>query len=222
MDLSGFKGKTEHEEKTFEKFLLAIFGRQYQLMNVAELTTLMEIARYSYYQALPAVSPTVHTAALKNFSFWSAMIRDPWSVLVAGKTLPNEVLFKDSFVICLGPWSNPAHSKLVDKDLLDPATTTATHSKMCFTVMQDYQAILLHIGRNRPPQESSRSSTSKTQILDPVSNLLMQRLKLWSISSSGCKMNMLVFYRRFHERIQGTYRSSAIRMTAFPILNSGL
>lgn len=138
MDLSGFKGKKDLEEKTFEKFLSALFGRQYQLKNIVESTNFTEFARY--YQALPAVSPSVHTATLQNTSFWSSMMKDPCSVLVSATALRNEVLFKDSFLICLGPWSNPAYLKLSDKDLLNLAA--ASHAKMCLTILKAHQDLL--------------------------------------------------------------------------------
>jgi hypothetical protein len=64
MDLSNFKGGKEYEEHTFEKFLCALFNRQYQLRDAAEPATLTEFARY--YQALPALSETVCVAALKS------------------------------------------------------------------------------------------------------------------------------------------------------------
>ncbi len=126
-----------------ERFLCAIFGRQYQLLNVAELATLTDFARY--YQALPAVSPNVHNAALKNASFWSAIIKDPCSVLVSAKTLRNEILFKDSFVVCLGPWSSPAYLKLLDEQLLGLAS--AAHAKICTTILGVQQELLKFIER---------------------------------------------------------------------------
>jgi hypothetical protein len=87
----------------FRKPLCAIRGRAYQLENANELVTVMDMARY--YQARPVVSPTVCAATLKTPNFYTTIMKDPCSVLTSAKTLQNDLLFKDSLILCLGPWS---------------------------------------------------------------------------------------------------------------------
>lgn len=138
MNIAFYSGSKEHEEKSFEKLLCAIYGRSYQLKNAAELVTLTDLARY--YQALPIVSPTVYAAAIRNPEFYATILRNPCSVLEAAKTLRNDLLFGDSLILCLGPWSEPAYLELSDPELLKIASVA--HSRICVKIAQAQPTLL--------------------------------------------------------------------------------
>jgi hypothetical protein len=91
-----------------------------------------------YYQARPVVSPTVCAATLKTPNFYTTIMKDPCSVLTSAKTLQNDLLFKDSLILCLGPWSEPAVLKLSDPE---PWKTAASaHARTCAKVAKAHQS----------------------------------------------------------------------------------
>jgi hypothetical protein len=146
MDLSKFKGSNEHEEACFQKLLCAIYGRPYQLESADELVTMTDMARY--YQALPVVSPTVYAATLKTPDFYLSIMKNPCSALTSAKTLRNDLLFKDSLLLCLGPWSKPAFLKLSDPELIK--ISAAAHTRICAKVVKAQPLLLMANVRHRP------------------------------------------------------------------------
>lgn len=132
-----FEGDTKREEQVFEKFLCALFQRQYQITDAAELSVLTDMARY--YTALPAVAPSVYAAVLNSPTFPASMIKDPARVLRDAKTLRNNLLFKDCLILVSGPWSNPNYLKLSDPDLV--RIGDAAHLVVCKKIVQVQQAM---------------------------------------------------------------------------------
>ncbi|CZR55390.1 uncharacterized protein PAC_05277 [Phialocephala subalpina] len=133
-DLSKFVGGCHHEVKTFQNFLCAIFGRNYQLDNAAELTSLTDMARY--YAALPTVSATVYAAVLRSPFFADSMLLNPCSVLLSAKTLRNVLLFKDSLVLSIGPWSAPQYKGMSDPDLVRIANSARANQGVISALAQ--------------------------------------------------------------------------------------
>jgi hypothetical protein len=109
------------------KSFCALFQRQYQITDASELSALTNMARY--YTALPAVAPSVYAAVLNRPTFPTSMIKDPAWVLTLAKTLRNNLLFKDSLILVLGPWSNPNYLNLSDPDLV--RIGEAAHQVVC-------------------------------------------------------------------------------------------
>jgi hypothetical protein len=132
-----FEGDTKREEQVFEKFLCALFQRQYQITDAAELSTFTDMARY--YTALPAVAASIYAAFLDSPTFPASMIKGPARVLAAAKTLRNKLLFKDSLILVLGPWSNPDYLKLSDPDLV--RIGDAARLVVCRKIAQVQQAM---------------------------------------------------------------------------------
>jgi hypothetical protein len=132
-----FEGDTKREEQIFEKFLCALFQRQYQIADAAELSTFTDMARY--YTALPAVAASIYAAVLNSPSFPASMIKDSAQVLAVAKTLRNKLLFKDSLILVLGPWSNHAYLKISDPDLV--RIGDAACLVVCQNIVQVQQAI---------------------------------------------------------------------------------
>jgi hypothetical protein len=63
------------------------------------------------------------------------------------KTLRNDLLFKDSFLLCLGPWSEPAWFNLRG-DLQDLAS--AAYVEISTAIVDVQESLLIIIGNNRP------------------------------------------------------------------------
>ncbi|KAE8450706.1 hypothetical protein EG329_006051 [Mollisiaceae sp. DMI_Dod_QoI] len=120
-DFTLFKGNRDHEEKIFKKFLCALFRRDYQFTNAAELATLAELARY--YVAIEAVSDSLYGVFMKSVNLTSFIMSDPCSVLVAAHILKNEILFQESLILALGPSSKPQYLQLKDATLFNVAAS---------------------------------------------------------------------------------------------------
>jgi hypothetical protein len=120
MDLSKFKGSQKRQELTFEKFPCAIFGRQYQLADAVESSTITGFA--SYYLTLPAVSNSLYGVALRSPSFATALLKNPCLLFAPAKIMRNDLLFKDSLTLSLGPWSKSVYLNLPDPELLKLAS----------------------------------------------------------------------------------------------------
>jgi hypothetical protein len=110
-----------------------------------------------YYTALPAVTASVYVAVLRSPTFPASMIKDPLSVLADAKTLRNNLLFKDSLILCLGPWSDPVYLTLIDPDLL--RTAASARSALCEKLVQAQQDMLSIISQyNSEPDRTYRST----------------------------------------------------------------
>lgn len=116
-----------------------MFGRQFQLTDVAELISMTEIAHY--YAALPQVSNALYGAVMRSPSFVSSMKRDPCAVLASAKTLRNLLLFNDSLILSIGPWSDPRYLQIKDRELYKIAS--AARGKVC-SMMEKAQGEILN------------------------------------------------------------------------------
>ena len=162
-----FEGDTKREEQIFEKFLCALFQRQYQITDAAELITFTDMARY--YTALPAVAASVYAAVLNSPTFPASMIKDPARVLAAAKTLRNKLLFKDSLILVLGPWSNPDYLKLLDPDLV--RIGNAAHLVVCKKIVQVQQAMHSILAQYKNREHGSHSSELSVDLEKKLSNI---------------------------------------------------
>jgi hypothetical protein len=178
-------GSKDHEELCFHKLLCAIHTRPYQIPSVAELATITNIA--DYHQALPVLSSTIYAAMLKTSNFYSAILKDPCSVLTSARTLRNDILFKDSLLFSLGPRSNPIFLKLSDPELFKLATTS--YARICVKIVKAQPALLSRM--QKPPIPSGYHPDDHHQELG-------ERLA-GSIFQCGSGFLLPVYYHKYFE-----------------------
>jgi hypothetical protein len=69
-------------------------------------------------------------------------------LLVAAKELRHPLLFKDCFILCLGPWGNPKASKLTDLQLKRAATNAL--NEISSKITQTQARIILSLSYESP------------------------------------------------------------------------
>lgn len=156
-DYKLFVGNTDHEEKVFAKFLSAIFNKPYRLDTVAELSTLAKLARQ--YLVVPLVSNSLDSAFVRNPNFLFAIMKDPLPVLAAAIAFQNELLYRDTLMLLLGPWSSPAYLRINNQEMRKQAKDAhaVISAKVEKAQREIFVAIAEQMGGNSAPS-SSRSS----------------------------------------------------------------
>jgi hypothetical protein len=104
----------------FEKLLCAIYHRPYQIESCAELTSLASLA--DYYCALPILSRTLDSAlhvspSFTNNSLAGGLKGNSCEVFATSAKLRNELLFRESLIFVINPWTSPHYEKLSDPKL---------------------------------------------------------------------------------------------------------
>lgn len=68
-----------------------------------------------YYCALPVLSESLNAAMLRSAGYLNGALKEtPCSWLELATKLRNPILFKESMIHVLGPWSEPRHEELLD------------------------------------------------------------------------------------------------------------
>ncbi|KUJ24503.1 uncharacterized protein LY89DRAFT_745391 [Mollisia scopiformis] len=154
----------------FEKFLCAVFGRSYHLQNAVELATLIDMARY--YGALPTVTETICAAVLRSSTFAESMFKDPHSVLASAKTLRNYMLFKDSLILSLGPWSAPKYRDFADVELFRAADSL--HSSICASLDETQRNIFQAMAKGNQTSQIQYERYQITPVLPAYYRLCLE------------------------------------------------
>jgi hypothetical protein len=82
----------------FNNLLCAMFSREYRIYNPKVLSILTEQA--DYYRALPIVSNSIASAL---FNEHAMVLTDPCAVLRSAYKLRHRTLFREGFILSLGP-----------------------------------------------------------------------------------------------------------------------
>lgn len=137
-EVSTFKGNSTHEEKAFEKMLCAIFGREYNIIDGAELLRITQLA--AKYGCLSAVSSSLWGPINTSPGLVPSIQNSPCQVLFAAYKLRHKHLFREAFVYVLGPESAPRYTKLTDPTLKSMAKLV--HGKFQSKLLVAHQALL--------------------------------------------------------------------------------
>lgn len=65
-----------------------------------------------YYRALPIVSYSLSGTIYNSPGFINSIASDPCTLLVSAYKLRHKLLFREPFIIALGPWTKPSYRKL--------------------------------------------------------------------------------------------------------------
>jgi hypothetical protein len=109
LDLSTFVGDTNFEQSVFEKLLQATYMRRYTIRSLDELLALTK--RADYYQMLPVVSYSLLGALHRCYDPISVMLENPRAAFEAAIKLKSPELYKDCFIMLLGPMHAPTYQK---------------------------------------------------------------------------------------------------------------
>ncbi|KAE8450657.1 hypothetical protein EG329_006001 [Mollisiaceae sp. DMI_Dod_QoI] len=109
-----------HEERTFEKLLLAIYNKPYAIDKLNDLIHLTKLA--DYYCALRIVSRTLDAAMLSSSSFGLDVFKHPLKAMPLAVQLRNRILYKECLILLQGPWTDARFHDLQDPQLLKRAT----------------------------------------------------------------------------------------------------
>lgn len=177
-----------------------------------------------YYQVRPVVSPTVCAATFKTPNFYTTIMNDPCSVLTSAKTLRNDLLFKDSLLLCLGPWSEPAFLKLSDPELRK--TAAAAHARICAKVAKVQPELLLVNIKYQPTGQTKEAKQSYQDPARVLADVAYSCRGIRQLSKDGCWHDVLllpIYYRRCSEvGSQSRDWTTAIREAVAPLLTSDL
>jgi hypothetical protein len=184
LDLSHFKGDVSREAKAFQNILCAIFGREYSITDAAELNIMTIQA--DYYRALPVLSNSISGTFFHSPGLVSSVGKDPCSLLVSAYKLRHKVLFRESLIYVLGPWSNPRYTRLSDPVLRNLATKK--NASLNSRVLEAHQGIVL-LASELIPVYSSRS-------------LAKQLLNFAPECTHDSKVLYPKFFRLCYERIE--------------------
>jgi len=121
-DTSHFLGNVAREERAFHNLLCAMFNQEYSITDSDELNRMTVLA--DCYRALPILSNTITGTFYSSPGLINAVSTNPCSVLVSAYKLRHKLLFRESFIHVLGPWSNPRYKQLPEdqQDLMKMAT----------------------------------------------------------------------------------------------------
>ncbi|KAH9215135.1 hypothetical protein DL95DRAFT_408730 [Leptodontidium sp. 2 PMI_412] len=108
-DLSTFQGSVSREQQAFVNLLSAIFSKEYHLADANELESMTKLADY---RALPIVSYSLSGTIYNSHGFINSIASDPCTLLVSAYKLRHKLLFREAFIIALGPWTKPSYRKL--------------------------------------------------------------------------------------------------------------
>ncbi|KAH7403257.1 hypothetical protein BKA64DRAFT_641259 [Cadophora sp. MPI-SDFR-AT-0126] len=144
-DFTISKGKRSQEQKAFNNILCAIFNREYQVSNAAELNSM--VTQAAYYGALPVVSNSL-TGPLYTSSELLSTDFDATTLLESAYKLRHKALFRECFIYVLGPWSNPQYKKLLDGPLFKLADTA--YKRMEMHIMKIHMD-MFQLASNCPP-----------------------------------------------------------------------
>ncbi|EKD18496.1 hypothetical protein MBM_03489 [Drepanopeziza brunnea f. sp. 'multigermtubi' MB_m1] len=106
-DISTFAGNIDRELGVFSIFLCAIYNKPYSLEGPADLEDLVKMA--DYYCALPAVSRTLDAAMLRSQMLAYDLIELPCTYLALATTVRSALLFRESLIYAVGPYSSPGY-----------------------------------------------------------------------------------------------------------------
>lgn len=88
-------------------------------IDAAELNSMTEQA--DYYRALPALFNNLNGIFFNSPGLLATMKVDPATLLVSTYKLRHKILFRECFILSLGPWSNPGYKTIQVPVLVDIA-----------------------------------------------------------------------------------------------------
>jgi hypothetical protein len=192
-------GIVEREERAFHNLLCAMFNQEYSITDSEELNRMTILA--DCYRALPILSNTITGTFYSSPGLIDSISTNPCSVLVSAYKLRHKLLFRESFIHVLGPWSNPRYKQLPEdqQDLIKMATDRYTEmDAKIYQLLKD----ILELAANY-------DSPSRQLALSVFT----------SVSSSYCDKTGRLMYPSF---IQSCARLPTVKDTVIPLLKSHL
>ncbi|PVH87079.1 hypothetical protein DL98DRAFT_355713, partial [Cadophora sp. DSE1049] len=116
ISLNGLSGSFKyHWIKVFETMLSAVYLKPYVIDSCHLFLSLTKLA--DFYCTLPVVSRTLDIAFHISPKFIQEIPRYRCKIFTAAVKLRNKILFKESLIWVVGPWSEPAYNNLDDARL---------------------------------------------------------------------------------------------------------
>lgn len=140
-EISRFTGGINAHQEAIRNLLCAIFNRPYEIGHVVHLQRMT--AHAEYYCCLPIVSHSLWGPLVNSPKFVPSIEQSPCHTLVAAYKLRHKQLFKDAFILCLGPWKRPRYEQL--RELNEPKLfqmAEAAHTTMCTKLLNVQQGII--------------------------------------------------------------------------------
>lgn len=169
------------EERAFQNLLCAIFNRPYCIVDTTELNIMTQMA--DYYCMLPTLSNSVSATFFSSPGLMKSLRSDPCQLLVSAYKLRHALLFRESLIYVLGPWSRPQFQEL--KDHPDPSALVlfsfvdAIHTRFSSKVTELQQTILqMSTGYFSAAPYSPSYCTAVKKMLDFTSTSVDENQKL--------------------------------------------
>jgi hypothetical protein len=131
-----------------------MFNQEYSITDSDELKSMTVLA--DCYRALPILSNTITGTFYSSPGLINSIRTNPCSVLVSAYKLRHKLLFRESFIHVLGPWSNPRYKQLPEEqqDLIKMATDRYTEMEAkIFQLLKD----ILELAAREPPSYNNAS-----------------------------------------------------------------
>lgn len=76
------------------------------------------VQQADYYGCLPGVSNTIDGVLVNSPGLAATLESDPCALLVSAYKLRHKALFRESFILSLGPWSKPRYKNIQEENLV--------------------------------------------------------------------------------------------------------
>ncbi|KAE8442862.1 hypothetical protein EG329_002604 [Mollisiaceae sp. DMI_Dod_QoI] len=114
-DVKNYIGDPRAQETAFEKLLHIFYDRPIRIKDVFELSVMTEKAQYLL--AIPKFSLAFHSALHYDGVLLQQLRQMPEEFLPIAQKLRSELLFREAFVLCQGPFHAPKLFNIADPNL---------------------------------------------------------------------------------------------------------
>ncbi len=153
--------------------MCALYIRPYTINEAEEVVRMAELA--DYYRVLRVVSHSLNEPMRDHVPLGFAVMDDPDKFIKIGVKLRNYLLFKDSFIMRLGPWVDQATDRCEWESARFAKLAERVHNRIGGSIAFIHSCLLAEIKRNKGNNETMKrclADYAESGLLQGVGGLL--------------------------------------------------